>query len=1244
MKYKQTSLKAVIFIITISLFSFCFLRLNADTGSLFDKKYYLDKSINPSENEYVSQSSLSSSVSPLSALTEISEIESSCREQLERRRADSFLAESKIADYVDIEEFYETKLMFRIKAQETLSSYVFQNADGTKTVYMMADNVKYVDERGSVKEKDIHLASSDKGFEVKDSDVKLLFPKKLSEGVELNTTLGSFVLASKYNSDSIAEFDEETNSVKYAGVFGEKTFLRYTPSLSGVKEEIILEERPESNVFEFILKAPGLTLSKEDGLYYLAAAENKDQRIRFDQILIYDANCRFTAGSIIVSDEGYGTLLLTITAPVEFLDDPETVYPVTVDPSFKIKTDVNSANIIDAAVYDNQTDMNAGTWQYNNIGYTDSTYGLARTVVKLSGLLSNATYLAMTADQINSVLFSVKEATGNTSKTVKIHPLNGTPTWTETSVTWNNYGSYDTAVSYGGTLSGGQRTNFNITNLVKSWKNGSYNGNGCFIFIMGGTENSEHRAFCSTEHTGTDNRPYVKLTYTPSISLSSYSLNVIEGSSSSLLCTVLPAVGYHYVWEINHTDLATCSPVNSFYTTVNGVRSGQAELTVKVYDTADVYIDEVSAFIFVLKPDGVYKLINVDVSRPLECDGTVSDEITAKLSTVSYAGSDPDVDRIKVMWKIKHIIYGRYTIRPLYKPDTCLTSDSFNNAVSRCSGTLDTWDGTESDERWTIEWETGYYYCLSQYSSGTKRLTIRNNNQEDVNAVFVRNDTASNDRCQWILQPADNVPAGIYLYDLETGEVFDNTPVKYIAPDETRTFTDIGVIPVAYSGDVIDQSFIWSSGNTAKATVTSSGNVSGISSTGSGQVGISISWNCPQHTNVSNMYWMQVLEIPNGLYFLKNKKSGKYVDIQNQEMVDGKNIIQYSFHGYNSQRWVIKRSSGKYYTIKSANSHDSFYLSSFGNTYNDNVVLHTGNLVNGKLWEIKETSSGAYLISSKCSSATNQLYVMDIENGTNNNGGNVHQRLYSNDSNYRDEWIIETGYNTFFIDALYDYAYDYRFSDAETRISNTFSVLKQKYLEEFGIDIILNDCSLFFSYADNDDPYYYNNPCDHDTICENSFAYSNGTVVYKTFHHTNVYNILFRLPDPTFHNYGIMAFIGHITCRMRDTTSPSQHDNISPFAGLTYIEKRKHIIMWQLSIDDEIEAVVHEFGHLYGAIDHYGLDVSPTTLEVINTTGDNRFNPYCIYGEYKEDETVKSNLLICDGCRARIEAAVGDYN
>lgn len=60
--------------------------------------------------------------------------ESAYRERMERERADAFLAESKIADYINVNEFYETKPMFRVKTQESLNSYVFQNADGTKTV------------------------------------------------------------------------------------------------------------------------------------------------------------------------------------------------------------------------------------------------------------------------------------------------------------------------------------------------------------------------------------------------------------------------------------------------------------------------------------------------------------------------------------------------------------------------------------------------------------------------------------------------------------------------------------------------------------------------------------------------------------------------------------------------------------------------------------------------------------------------------------------------------------------------------------------------------------------------------------------------------------------------------------------------------------------------------------------------------------------------------------------------------
>ena len=70
---------------------------------------------------------------------------------------------------------------------------------------------------------------------------------------------------------------------------------------------------------------------------------------------------------------------------------------------------------------------------------------------------------------------------------------------------------------------------------------------------------------------------------------------------------------------------------------------------------------------------------------------------------------------------------------------------------------------------------------------------------------------------------------------------------------------------------------------------------------------------------------------------------------------------------------------------------------------------------------------------------------------------------------------------------------------------------------------------------------------------------------------------------------------------------------------------------------------VHEFGHMYSTIDHYG-GGAWSTQEIIEETGNYGYNMNCIYGEYKECENIKSNLVICDGCKSLIIANRNRYD
>ena len=76
----------------------------------------------------------------------------------------------------------------------------------------------------------------------------------------------------------------------------------------------------------------------------------------------------------------------------------------------------------------------------------------------------------------------------------------------------------------------------------------------------------------------------------------------------------------------------------------------------------------------------------------------------------------------------------------------------------------------------------------------------------------------------------------------------------------------------------------------------------------------------------------------------------------------------------------------------------------------------------------------------------------------------------------------------------------------------------------------------------------------------------------------------------------------------------------------------------------EQRTAVHEFGHLYGAPDHYNIGKIPSTSDKNNEVEGAPFSSYCIYGEEKSDVNVTNNLSICDGCRAAIESNKNEYD
>lgn len=147
-----------------------------------------------------------------------------------------------------------------------------------------------------------------------------------------------------------ATAEKKDNAIIYKNVFGIGTSLRYTPNLSGVKEDIILEKDIGKNRFEFTLTAEGLEPKvTENGVVFYDKEGN--EIMHFDKIVAYDANGKFIDGDIQVSKKDNEQYLIAVSVSNEFLKASDTAYPICIDPYIDSRDISVDSFIQDATVF-----------------------------------------------------------------------------------------------------------------------------------------------------------------------------------------------------------------------------------------------------------------------------------------------------------------------------------------------------------------------------------------------------------------------------------------------------------------------------------------------------------------------------------------------------------------------------------------------------------------------------------------------------------------------------------------------------------------------------------------------------------------------------------------------------------------------------------------------------------------------------------------------------------------------------
>ena len=413
-----------------------------------------------------------------------------------------------------------------------LSSFTTINEDESRTLYLFGDPVKYIDKTDNsirfidnsilpvTSENGGLLAPTVTGYKNGGNSYDLLMPNRINMGVRFTSDDISVLMTPAVA--SAAQGNLKTHSflgiteqvVEYRNVFGSGIHLQYTPVNSGVKENIILDSYSGVNTFNFTISTgdyyplytegeaiPFIDPTTDDTAFILGQVDARDSYTG------EETDGHFTLyNSLTLTEIRPGLYTLTVTVDEEFLTDPDTVYPVVVDPTITISNSYMQDTTVYSGHPDKQTYYSSS---YNVVGYHGTTAGAGTAFIKATNLSG---YNYILPGNISSATYHVYEGSGKTNS-VLVRVGRPRYEWAQNTITYSNKPRTD-PVSFL-TINNSGWKSFDITDLVWDWmayvdrNTGQSPTFGFSLEAVDATDSSLH--FCSVNNN--NYLPSITITY-----------------------------------------------------------------------------------------------------------------------------------------------------------------------------------------------------------------------------------------------------------------------------------------------------------------------------------------------------------------------------------------------------------------------------------------------------------------------------------------------------------------------------------------------------------------------------------------------------------------------------------------------------------------------------------------------------------------------------------------------------------
>ena len=381
--------------------------------------------------------------------------------------------------------------------------------------------------------------------------------------------------------------------------------------------------------------------------------------------------------------------------------------------------------------------------------------------------------------------------------------------------------------------------------------------------------------------------------------------------------------------------------------------------------------------------------------------------------------------------------------------------------------------------------------------------------------------------------------------------------------------------------------------------------------------------------------------IDDGTYFVQNVGTSRYMDVEASSTAEGANIQQWDYHTGNHAKWNIVKQSDGYYTIQSV--HSGKYVGVENSSINSGAAIkqYTSNAGDGTRWGFSFSASGNYIITSKVVGLNNRVLSVPLD--ANINGTDLVQYTYSDNDNYRDEWVLVN--ESVNIEFRYDYGYITRNKIGSETTATTRNRISNNIVAEYFPNIrnaFAQRCHLNMFLTQTIIPVYTSDAdlCDESDINAHCACIDN-TACLLEFHHNpydnnsiNGYdygvhcksmtrirnNLISGLPANTIR----VAYTGHVACFY--STTNGHVTNVVGLSDYTYpiISMREP----QSDRKSSILVLAHELTHSYG-IQHH--NVVPGTTCIMDSA------------RYVYNDPDDYTTYWCPNCISTIKENAGKY-